>query len=131
LIVKGVTLTGDKITDIEQVEKISQRALAVLGGCHTLAMAEGNLVGDPIEKQAFEGIKWKHDGRKTSTGGQMRITQVKRFMFESSLKRMSAIALVDDKKAGTSQKMVLCKGAPEVLKEFIKDPPKDFDKIFQ
>jgi len=29
-------------------------------------MAEGSLVGDPIEKQAFEGIEWKHDGRKTS-----------------------------------------------------------------
>ncbi len=38
----------------------------VLGGCHTLAMAEGNLVGDPIEKQAFEGINFKHDGRRTS-----------------------------------------------------------------
>jgi len=30
--------------------------LIVVGGCHTLAMAENTLVGDPIEKQAFEGI---------------------------------------------------------------------------
>ena len=29
-------------------------------------MADGNLVGDPIEKQAFEGIKFKHDGIRTS-----------------------------------------------------------------
>lgn len=38
----------------------------VLGGCHTLAMADNVLVGDPIEKQAFESILWKHDGKKTS-----------------------------------------------------------------
>lgn len=46
--------------------KHNKDTLMVLGGCHTLAMAEGNLVGDPIEKQAFEGIKFKHDGRRTS-----------------------------------------------------------------
>lgn len=53
-------------------------------------MAEGNLVGDPIEKQAFEGIKFQHDGLRTSepkTGSYPKITQIKRFLFESSLKR--------------------------------------------
>jgi len=29
-------------------------------------MAEGKLVGDPIEKQAFDGINFMHDGRNTS-----------------------------------------------------------------
>jgi hypothetical protein len=29
-------------------------------------MADNQLVGDPIEKQAFEGISYKHDGKKTS-----------------------------------------------------------------
>jgi len=39
-------------------------------------MADGNLVGDPIERQAFEGINFKHDGRRTSepkTGSNMKI----------------------------------------------------------
>lgn len=35
---------------LDQVYKHSREALIVLAGCHTLAMAEGNLVGDPIEK---------------------------------------------------------------------------------
>jgi len=43
-----------------------RHAHIVLAGCHTLAMADNQLVGDPIEKQAFEGIKYKHDGKKTS-----------------------------------------------------------------
>jgi hypothetical protein len=29
-------------------------------------MADGTLVGDPIEKQAFNGIGFQHDGRMTS-----------------------------------------------------------------
>lgn len=54
-------------------------------------MAEDQLVGDPIEKQAFEGIKYKHDGRKTSSGNGPKIIQIKRFLFESALKRMTTI----------------------------------------
>lgn len=72
------------------MHKHSKEAQIVLGGCHTLAMAEGNLVGDPIEKQAFEGIKFQHDGVRTSApnvGSYPKIMQVKRFLFESSLKR--------------------------------------------
>jgi hypothetical protein len=36
-------------------------------------MAEGTLVGDPIEKQAFEEIDWKHDGRRTSSSSGQQI----------------------------------------------------------
>ena len=48
----------------------------VIGGCHTLAMAEGNLVGDPLEKQCFEGIKFKQasDGTRVSSGFGCSIT---------------------------------------------------------
>jgi hypothetical protein len=35
---------------LAEVYKHSKEALIVLAGCHTLAMADGNLVGDPIEK---------------------------------------------------------------------------------
>lgn len=59
LVIKGVTgLDGniDKIVALADVHNCDKRALTVLAGCHTLAMADGMLVGDPIEKQAFEGI---------------------------------------------------------------------------
>jgi hypothetical protein len=35
---------------LEEVSKNSKDALIVLAGCHTLAMADNVLVGDPIEK---------------------------------------------------------------------------------
>jgi cation-transporting ATPase 13A1 len=39
-----------RIIPLADVYKHSKEALIVLAGCHTLAMADGNLVGDPIEK---------------------------------------------------------------------------------
>lgn len=71
LVVKGVTglnLTNpdEKVITLNEVQNADKFSLLVLGGCHTLAIAENQLVGDPIEKQAFEGIQYKHDGRKTS-----------------------------------------------------------------
>ena len=51
---------------LAEVYSYDKKALTVLAGCHTLAVADGILVGDPIEKQAFEGLGYKHDGRKTS-----------------------------------------------------------------
>ena len=78
LIIKGITaynlgLSGKvykEVLPLEEVYKHSKEAHIVLGGCHTLAMADGALVGDPIEKQAFEGIKFKHDGFRTSSPSQ-------------------------------------------------------------
>ena len=92
------------IVPLEQVWAHSKDALFVLAGCHTIAMADGTLVGDPIEKQAFEGINYVHDGRRTSQvkdGEWPRVQQVKRFLFESSLKRQSAIVEIQQKAGGT------------------------------
>jgi hypothetical protein len=53
---KSGTVVDQKIIPLSEVYKHSKDTLTVLGGCHTLAMADGTLVGDPIEKQAFDGI---------------------------------------------------------------------------
>jgi hypothetical protein len=44
----------------------------VLGGAHTLAFTDENLVGDPLEKQSFEGVNFKHNevGLRESYGPQ-------------------------------------------------------------
>ena len=55
----------------------------------------------------------------------MKIVQVKKFAFNSTLKRMSVLAQVSEN-SGNSLR-VLSKGAPEVLKKFMKDKPADYD----
>ncbi len=61
LIIKGLSGLNllnheDPIITLTEAHQHDRNALIVIGGCHTLAVAEGVLVGDPIEKQAFEEI---------------------------------------------------------------------------
>jgi len=71
--VKGVICPGEtKITELDKVAKVSEHASKVIGGCHTLAYADKVLMGDPIEKQSFQGLGWAHDGARVSTIGTRR-----------------------------------------------------------
>lgn len=49
--------------------------------------------------------------------------QLKRFLFESSLKRQSAIVNIQDGTTRGGYNRVLCKGAPEVVEKFLKEVP--------
>ena len=120
----------DKIIELENVFAKDKNTGLIIGGAHTLAYTDGNLIGDPIEKQAFEGLKFKQssEGTRVSTGNGAVITQVKKYMFNSTLKRMSVLAEVKDNN-GTALR-VLSKGAPEVLKTFMKTYPKDYDATY-
>ena len=133
LVIKGITAIGASSTDrktlhaMDKVLAADKNTAIVIGGAHTLAFAEEALVGDPIEKQCFEGIKFSQNaqGLRESTGPQgLKITQVKKFAFNSTLKRMSVLAQVTDRD-GTSLR-VLSKGAPEVLSKLIKELPQDY-----
>lgn len=46
---------------------------------------------------------------------------VKRFLFESALKRMSTIVGIDS--GSSTDYKVLAKGAPEVIRQYLKDVP--------
>ena len=64
LVIKGISGIGvdnnarKKLYTLDQLMKEDRTTALVIGGAHTLAFAEGNLVGDPIEKRCFEGIKF-------------------------------------------------------------------------
>lgn len=47
---KKKAVVDDKIVPLSEVHNHSKDSLIVLGGCHTIAMAGEELVGDPIEK---------------------------------------------------------------------------------
>ena len=95
-------------------------------------MADNTLVGDPIEKLAFEGIGFKHDGRRTSSaqGGIVKLMQIKRFLFESSIKRMATIVNVEEKATSGDSYKVLAKGAPEVMRKLLQTVPPSYDATF-
>lgn len=73
-------------------------------------------------------FKQSGDGSRVSTGPGVQIHQIKKYMFESSLKRMSVLCKVTE--SGAASYRVLTKGAPEVLKKFIKNPPADYDETY-
>lgn len=92
-------------------------------------MVNEKIIGDPLEKSGFEAIKWEIDNNSNAfqvPGGRLRITNQKKFLFDSTLKRMSTISLVKEGK-GTALK-VLCKGAPEVIQQLLHEVPEFYDE---
>ena len=116
--------------EMSEVFSKDKNTALVIGGAHTLAMTDGNLIGDPIEKQAFEGIKFRQatDGTRVSSGPHVQVTQIKKYMFNSALKRMSVLAQIAD--SSGSNLRVLSKGAPEVLKKHMKTFPSNYDETY-
>jgi cation-transporting ATPase 13A1 len=52
---------SDEITPIVDVEEKNLESLYVIGGCHTLTNVDGKIIGDPLERSAFEVLKWNVD----------------------------------------------------------------------
>jgi hypothetical protein len=42
----------------EQVFAADRMCATIIGGCHSLAFTDGNLIGDPLEKLSFEAAKF-------------------------------------------------------------------------
>lgn len=56
--------------------------------------------------------------------------QLKRFLFESSLKRQSAIINVDDGSKRGGSNRIVCKGAPEVIEKYLKKVPAGYTEHY-
>jgi cation-transporting ATPase 13A1 len=117
----------------------------VMAGCHSLLQVTraaggvgGALMGDPLEKQAFEAlVSFSVTGSGTVVGTSQApcsaIECVKRFPFHSSLRRMSVIVDVKMKMKAHGRgetirrRMALAKGAPEVMRSFFAHVPASYD----
>ena len=147
---KTGTLTSDKLKvngiagvekDLLELEELRgccyYDILLVLGCCHTLITQQKKVVGDPIEKAAFEMIKWKYDKERetaTSADGAIKAALQQRFQFNSTLKRMSVIIKATlpqaNGKGATSMRLVT-KGAPEVMKELLVEVPPKYEEEYE
>jgi cation-transporting ATPase 13A2 len=121
-----------------------------LTACHSLAIVDNKVIGDPLEQAIFEATKWEihdpqshHDEkvvsivRPTLNSQDVAVTEshsntselhiLKRFDFSSELKRMSVII----RDSGNNQMYCIVKGSPEHLQSLClpHTVPHDFHEI--
>eukprot|EP01134_Creolimax_fragrantissima_P000954 CFRG0954T1 len=120
----------------------SYHACLVTGGCHSLVVAGGQILGDPMETAVLESLGWRYSsdenvarpfqGTKDKNGVEVktptdcpRDTTIKvlhRHHFQSRLQRMSVVAQVSGaKESAGPTTYVLCKGSPEMIQTLL-DP---------
>jgi magnesium-transporting ATPase (P-type) len=77
----------------------------------------------------FGAINWEIDSNSNqyqAEGGRIRIKTEKKFLFDSTLKRMTTLSTV---KEGKSAKLkVLTKGAPEVISKLLTEVPENYEE---
>jgi len=132
--VKGVCVDVErgKLLDTltEAIDAKPQLAM-VMGGCNTVVMHDGQLLGDPIEKLFYDSSNWKfnhslkmsYNSKRSGQSVTIRMTHP----FRSDLKRMCAIAKAEGFEGANGYYSVV-KGAPEVVGKLLQSKPKGFDQ---
>ena len=86
---------------------------------------EKELVGDQAELKFFEMTKWKYsdvEKKASSPDRKLTVRILKVNQFKSELKRMSTVVEVQRVGGGFYKtKRVVCKGAPEIIKDLLKE----------
>ena len=110
----------------------NEETLSILLGCNSLLNINGKPVGDPIEVAMFKEVKGKIERTEATCERKTRVVPIRKYQFESSLKRMTVLARVYS--AVNHNKFynrVLCKGAPEMIKTLLKDVPDKYDETYR
>jgi cation-transporting ATPase 13A1 len=107
----------------------------VIAGCHSLAMVDDELIGDPLEAASLTSCGWQlTDGGRGAKHAEGSVTTrvMQRFHFNSTLKRMATVCeLQGAVPSFMSQYVALVKGAPETVGGMLRAKPADFDRIYQ
>ena len=139
---KTGTLTADefKVSGIagvagealQDAKAVSDEVKWVVAGCHSLThIPDAGLVGDPLEKAAFNAIGWTYTAADlaVSDSGKQRIRIVQRYAFTSTLKRMSCVIALDHDSG--SPLRVVVKGAAEVMEAMFSVVPSHYTACHQ
>ena len=144
LVAEGVVCDLDKGSELKKPVDASRTASIVIGGCHALLQIEGKMFGDPLEKAALLGIKWKYDPlthvaspkvddekikRSWSGAKDTSVKILVRNHFASALQRMSVIA--DVKSDSIAGRWSLVKGSPEMIKTLLKSVPEGYEAAYR
>ncbi|KAJ8324295.1 putative cation-transporting ATPase 1 [Batrachochytrium dendrobatidis] len=138
LIVEGVTGLTGSMDDLSLPTQLPIATTHVLAAAHALVRLEDGVIGDPMEKNTLESIRWMLDSgdiitpkpevSKSISGHCIKVQR--RFPFSSSLKRMSTISLLEDGSA-QAKTLISAKGAPETIKGMLRTVPKDYDEHYK
>jgi manganese-transporting P-type ATPase len=133
LVVEGVTGLDAKVDSLLAADKLPKETTLTLAGAHALVMLEDGIIGDPMEKNTLESIKWTlGKGDKLTpqlSRAKISLSIVRRFPFSSLLKRMSTIGYLEDE--GEKKTLVSTKGAPETIRLMLKNVPKGYDEHYK
>ena len=129
-IMRGIVQTNS--TEPSNAFDSKEETLSILLGCNSLLNIGGKPVGDPIEVAMFKEVRGKLDKSEITCERKTRIFPIRKYQFESSLKRMTVLARVY---SGIYQKKyynrVLCKGAPETIRTLLKEVPEKYDECYR
>jgi cation-transporting ATPase 13A1 len=127
---KGVTLPNANLKEATalRLPTASDDTAAVLAGCHSLTLYNGEVIGDPVEKLALADLKWRLEDGKVSGNYGEKLEILRAFPFTSDLRRMTTIARVTLRNKPQSLR-VLVKGAPEVVLGLLSREPQHYEAI--
>lgn len=132
LVVEGIAGLDGKM-EILPIGEIPEQTAQVLATCHSLALLDDGLVGDPLEKATLTAIDWNLSRGDTVIPKRGRFKALKiyqRYHFSSSLKRMSVLAGFVQSYSNETQYIATVKGAPETIMTMLKVVPPGYEEIY-
>merc|ERR1719295_342901 len=140
LVVEGVAglscdggITGKDGVSVIPVDQAPQESIQVLATCHSLAMLEDGLVGDPLEKATLAAVDWsltKGEAVIPKKGKYAGLKIFQRHHFSSALKRMSVVCGFTVPGTSETKYLATVKGAPETLRSMFSQVPDNYDKNY-
>ena len=127
-IVKGVVDANSY--ELESVLDVNEETFSIILGCNSLIDIDGRLIGDPIEIAMFKELGGKIDKKEIICKNKIKINPIRKYIFESDLKKMTVLAKISSEKHKKKIKRVLCKGAPEIIKNLLKNIPQNYDECY-
>ncbi|KAH8242003.1 hypothetical protein KR038_000060 [Drosophila bunnanda] len=115
------------------IEEAEGNTVQVLACCHSLALLDDGLVGDPLEKATLAAVDWnltKMDSVIPKRPQFKPLKIVQRYHFSSALKRMSVLAGYLMPYSNEVKHIGAVKGAPEVIQKMLREVPADYEKVY-
>ncbi|KAG4071836.1 hypothetical protein HA402_005997 [Bradysia odoriphaga] len=132
LMVEGVAgLKSD--SEITSIADLPESTVQVLASCHSLAMLDDGLVGDPLEKATLTAVDWnltKQDSIIPKKGKFKSMKIYQRYHFSSALKRMSVLSGYLLPFSNDVHYIGTVKGAPETIIKMLKVVPSNYEKTY-